>query len=64
MNGLKISRRNFLKGVPLGLLGVISIGYMGSRIFSKKSETQGECFIKSSIFSRRDKQSLHPTVIV
>ena len=57
MNGLKISRRNFLKGVPLGLLGVISIGYMGSRIFSKKSETQGQSFSKSSIFSPRDKQS-------
>jgi hypothetical protein len=57
MNGLKISRRNFLKGVPLGLLGVISIGYMGSRIFSKKSETQSQSFSKSSIFSPRDKQS-------
>ena len=57
MNGLKISRRNFLKGVPFGLLGVISIGYMGSRIFSKKSETQGQSFSKSSIFSPRDKQS-------
>ena len=57
MNGLKISRRNFLKGVPLGLLGVISIGYMGSRIFSKKSETQSQSLSKSSIFSPRDKQS-------
>ncbi len=57
MNGLKISRRNFLKGVPLGILGVISIGYMGSRIFSKKSETQSQSFSKSSIFSPRDKQS-------
>ena len=57
MNGLKISRRNFLKGVPLGLLGVISIGYMGSRIFSKKSEIQSQSFSKSSIFSPRDKQS-------
>ena len=57
MNGLKISRRNFLKGVPFGLLGVISIGYMCSRIFSKKSETQSQSFSKSSIFSPRDKQS-------
>ena len=56
MSGIKINRRNFLKGVPLGLFGVISIGYLGSRMFSKKSETSSQSFSKNSIFSPRDKQ--------
>ena len=56
MSGIKISRRSFLKVVPAGLLGALSIGYLGGRLFSKKSTTQQNTFSKNSIFAPRDKQ--------
>ena len=56
MSGIKITRRNFLKSVSMGALGVISIGYLGGKLFAKKSDNSRHAFSKNSIFSPKEKQ--------
>ena len=50
----KISRRTFLKGVPIGMLGALAIGVFGSRILSLSTNRRLPRFEKGSIFTPRD----------
>ena len=49
-----ISRRTFLKGVPIGMLGALAIGVFGSRILSSSANRRLPRFKKGSIFTPRD----------
>ena len=53
-----ISRRSFLKGLPFGILGAISLGVLSRNLFSKRSRVQGSPdFAKDSIFRPDDKKN-------
>ncbi len=49
-----ISRRTFLKGIPIGMLGAFAIGVFGSRILSSSAKRRLPKFKKGSIFTPRD----------
>ena len=49
-----ISRRTFLKGVPIGMLGAFAVGVFGSRMLSSSAKRRLPRFKKGSIFTPRD----------
>ena len=49
-----ISRRTFLKGIPIVMLGAFAIGVFGSRILSSSAKGRLPKFKKGSIFTPRD----------
>ena len=48
------SRRTFLKGLPIGMLGAAAISLVGSRMISSASKRKLPVTKKGSIFSPRD----------
>ncbi|MEE2884108.1 MAG: hypothetical protein VX701_00215 [Chloroflexota bacterium] len=51
------SRRSFLKGLPVGIIGAISLGVLSRNLFSKRSRGQGSPeFAKDSIFRPDDRK--------
>ena len=48
------SRRTFLKGLPIGMLGAAAISIVGSRMISSASKRKLPVAKKGSIFSPRD----------
>tara|TARA_B000000437_G_C11592333_1_gene283900 strand:+ start:203 stop:382 length:180 start_codon:yes stop_codon:yes gene_type:complete len=50
----KVSRRSFLKGLPLGLLGVSAIGLFSGKMISSAANRKAPKFKKGSIFTPRD----------
>ena len=50
----RFSRRTFLKGVPLGLIGTLAIGFIGRKIVSSAFQRNSSSFTKDSIFYPRD----------
>ena len=49
----RISRRNFLKGIPVGIAGVVAFNAIGNRLF-RRSTTQYPKFPEGSIFTPAD----------
>jgi len=50
----KFSRRSFLKGLPLGLLGVSALGLLSGKMISSAANRNAPKFKKGSIFTPRD----------
>ena len=50
----EFSRRTFLKGVPLGLLGTLAIGILGRKIISSAFRKNPKSFSPDSLFYPRD----------
>ncbi len=46
----RLSRRNFLKGIPLGIAGVVALNALGGRLF-RRSESRYPKFPEGSIFT-------------
>jgi hypothetical protein len=51
----RISRRTFLKGVPVGILGALAIGFFGSKMLASSANRRFPRFKKGSIFTPRGK---------
>lgn len=49
-----ITRRTFLKGIPIGILGAAAISIVGSKLISSASNRKIPISKKGSIFSPRD----------
>jgi hypothetical protein len=49
------SRRSFLKGLPLGALGIAALGFMSSKVLASASNRRKPKFKNGSIFTPRDK---------
>ena len=49
-----LSRRTFLKGVPLGLIGTLAIGFLGKKVVSSAFPKNSNSFSRDSIFYPRD----------
>ena len=50
----RFSRRTFLKGVPLGLIGTLAVGFIGRRFLSSAFQRNSGSFPKDSIFYPQD----------
>lgn len=48
------SRRTFLKGIPLGILGAAAMSIVGSKMISSASNRKLPASKKGSMFSPRD----------
>ena len=48
------SRRTFLKGIPIGIIGAAAISIVGSKMLSSASHRKPPSPKKGSIFSPRD----------
>ena len=48
------SRRTFLKGIPLGILGAAAMSIVGSKMISSASKRKLPASKKGSMFSPRD----------
>lgn len=55
-NKVTMSRRAFIKGVPMGLFGIIAIGTLGGKILSSVSRRQPPKFKEGSIFSPKEEK--------
>ena len=53
-----MSRRAFMKGVPMGLFGIIAIGTLGGKILSSVSRRQPPKFKEGSIFSPKEEKEI------
>ena len=51
-----LSRRSFLKGLPLGILAVASIGVIGSNLMKSVRRRGPPVFKKDSIFTPKSRQ--------
>ena len=49
----RISRRNFLMGIPVGIAGVVAFNAIGNRLF-KRNTAQYPKFPEGSIFTPAD----------
>ena len=49
----RLSRRNFLKGIPAGIAGVVAFNAIGNRLF-RRSTAQYPKFPEGSIFTPAD----------
>ena len=52
-----LTRRTFLKGLPIGLLGALAIGIVGSTLLRSTARKRPPLFREGSIFTPRDEQS-------
>ena len=50
----RFSRRTFLKGVPLGLIGTLAVGFIGRKFVSSAVQKNSGSFSKDSIFYPQD----------
>ena len=50
----RFSRRTFLKGVPLGLIGTLAVGFIGRKFVSSAFQKNSGSFSKDSIFYPQD----------
>lgn len=50
----RLSRRNFLKGVPLGIAGAFALTTLGSSLFKRKADRYPN-FPEGSIFTPADR---------
>ena len=50
----RFSRRTFLKGVPLGLIGTLAVGFIGRKFVSSAFHKNSGSFSKDSIFYPQD----------
>ena len=51
-----LSRRSFLKGLPLGILAVASIGVIGSNLMKSVRRRRPPVFKKDYIFTPKSRQ--------
>ena len=52
-----LTRRTFLKGLPIGVLGALAIGIVGGTLLKSTAEKRPPLFKEGSIFTPRDEQS-------
>ena len=50
----RFSRGTFLKGVPLGLIGALAMGFLGRKVVSSAFRKNPNSFSRDSIFYPRD----------